>query len=55
MILGALDYLGLTYPLDACLSCLIFILDGFLGASVVSLGTWETSLVVEVKLILIIF
>jgi hypothetical protein len=38
MILVALDSLELTDPIDTCLSCFCFILDNFLGASMVSLG-----------------
>ena len=55
IILGALDSLELTDPLDVCLRSLslFFNLDDFLGACLVSLGSWETSLDGEFVLILI--
>ena len=55
IILGALDSLELTDPLDVCLRSLsLFLnLDDFLGACPVSLGSWETSLDGEFVLILI--
>jgi hypothetical protein len=56
MIFGALDSLELTDLLDHCMSCLFLILDDFLGtACMVSLGSWETSLVCEFELILMKF
>jgi hypothetical protein len=55
MIFGALESLEVTDALDVCLSCLFLILDDFLGAYRVSLGSWDTSLVGETELILKIF
>jgi hypothetical protein len=52
MIFGELESLKLTDLLDDCLSCLFFVLDDFLRASMVSLGSRETSLVCEVEYIL---
>ena len=54
---GALDSLDLTDLLDVFLCSLsyFFNLDEFLGASLVSLGSWETSLDGEFVLILMVF
>jgi hypothetical protein len=55
MIFEALESLELTDALDVCFSYLFLILDDFLGPCRVSLGSWETSLVGEIELILMIF
>ena len=52
MMFGSLESLELTDLLDDCLSCLFLTLDDFLGACRVSLRSWETSLVGEFELIL---
>jgi hypothetical protein len=54
MIFGALEFLEVTDALDACLSCLFLILDDFLKVCRVSLGSWDTSLIGEVELILMV-
>jgi hypothetical protein len=55
MIFGASESLELTDALDVCLIRLFLILDDFLGACRVSLGSWETSLVGDMELILMMF
>jgi hypothetical protein len=55
MIFGALESLEVTDALDICFICLLLILDDFLGACMVSLGSWETSLVADFEVILMKF
>jgi hypothetical protein len=56
IIFGALESLELTDLLDDWMSFLFLIRDDFLGAAcMVSLGSWENSLVGELELILMMF